>query len=431
MYNIGKFLFDGVMIASTLWIVKIYLGVFCKKRKWNIRSASAWILFFVFQIYVQMNCGMASIWITIVSIILVILIALTGYNGKGKMIFLEVLFLYAVWSLVEMTIFFCMNLLPLEMSDAVMVGAVISKILMIIVVYFFSIIWKKRSNDLLPAKYYIGLFFVPAGSIYIAVNEFYAKNNTKHIILSMITFSILLLFNIIIWEINLKMSDFFLLERENAVYIQQINIMSTSTEEQKKMMENFHRERHDLINKLIIIRSGLENNDKDEVIKNIDGIIQNQSTEKVISNSGNRAIDSLINFKYAIAKEKGIKFILKIFIPEDLPINQCDIGVVLGNILDNAIEATEKCESDKRKIEVIIGIRKEALVIVVKNPYEGVLQMDRTGNLLSTKEDSNRHGYGIGSVRKVVERYSGDVIIDEEYGQFVMTVTMNLGDFNS
>ena len=51
-------------------------------------------------------------------------------------------------------------------------------------------------------------------------------------------------------------------------------------------------------------------------------------------------IDALLNTKYSIAKENGIQFLLKIFIPEELPINQCDLGVVLGNALDNAIEAT-------------------------------------------------------------------------------------------
>ncbi len=70
-------------------------------------------------------------------------------------------------------------------------------------------------------------------------------------------------------------------------------------------------------------------------------------------------IDALLDTKYSIAKENGIQlFFKKIFIPEELPINQCDLGVVLGNALDNAIEATEKCTGNDKDIEIAMGIKK-------------------------------------------------------------------------
>lgn len=429
MYNVGNYLINIVMLVATLWIVNRYLGIFCEKKRWNILSVTVWGIFAVFQLYVQMNSGAASIWTTIISVILVMLIALTGYFDRGKMIFLEVIILYVMWTLTEMIVYFCMSMLPLEKINADMIGTVISKIIMVTGVYLFSLIWKKTEHNLIPSRYYIGLLFVPIGSIYIAVNEFYSRGNIGEKISSMVTFSILLLFNIIILEIYSKISENFILEKEKAIYTQQINMMSINTEEQKKVMENFHRERHDLINKLIVIRNEVENEGGDAVIGHIESIIQNCHKGKIISDSGNKCIDALINVKYATAKEKGIEFALKIFIPEDLPINQCDMGIVLGNALDNAIEATEKCRSYDKKIEITMGIRKEALVIVVKNPYENFLRTDKNGNLLSTKKDINRHGYGISSIKRVAEKYHGDVIAEDESGKFVITITMNLGEF--
>ena len=295
--------------------------------------------------------------------------------------------------------------------------------------HVFSIMWEKTDNNFIPARYYVGLLFVPIGSIYIAVNEFYSINNMKEVLPSMVTFSILLLFNIIILEIYSKISENFIMEKEKAIYTQQINIMAINTEEQKKVMENFHREKHDWINELIALKNEIEYENKDVVLQNIDRIIQNCQFGEAISDTGNKCIDALINVKYTTAKEKGIDFILKIFIPEELPINQCDMGIVLGNILDNAIEATEKCNSSAKKIEIIMGIKKEALVLVVKNPLAGSLKRNKDGKLLSTKEDSKRHGYGINSVIKVARKYNGDVIIEEEGGEFVITVTMNLENF--
>ena len=428
MYNVGNLIFDATMVVATLWIVNKYLGIFNKKRQ-NIMSVSIWILFAIFQVYVQINSGIASIWTTIISIGLVILISLFGYTNKGKKSILEVCFLYVVWVLIEIMISFCVNLLPLDENHSVMAGNIISKIIMIIGVYVFSIMWEKTDNNFIPARYYVGLLFVPIGSIYIAVNEFYSINNMKEVLPSMVTFSILLLFNIIILEIYSKISENFIMEKEKAIYTQQINIMAINTEEQKKVMENFHREKHDWINELIALKNEIEYENKDVVLQNIDRIIQNCQFGEAISDTGNKCIDALINVKYTTAKEKGIDFILKIFIPEELPINQCDMGIVIGNILDNAIEATEKCNSSAKKIEIIMGIKKEALVLVVKNPLAGSLKRNKDGKLLSTKEDSKRHGYGINSVIKVARKYNGDVIIEEEGGEFVITVTMNLENF--
>lgn len=428
MYNVGNLIFDATMVVATLWIVNKYLGIFNKKRQ-NIMSVSIWILFAIFQVYVQINSGIASIWTTIISIGLVILISLFGYTNKGKKSILEVCFLYVVWVLIEIMISFCVNLLPLDENHSVMAGNIISKIIMIIGVYVFSIMWEKTDNNFIPARYYVGLLFVPIGSIYIAVNEFYSINNMKEVLPSMVTFSILLLFNIIILEIYSKISENFIMEKEKAIYTQQINIMAINIEEQKKVMENFHREKHDWINELIALKNEIEYENKDVVLQNIDRIIQNCQFGEAISDTGNKCIDALINVKYTTAKEKGIDFILKIFIPEELPINQCDMGIVLGNILDNAIEATEKCNSSAKKIEIIMGIKKEALVLVVKNPLAGSLKRNKDGKLLSTKEDSKRHGYGINSVIKVARKYNGDVIIEEEGGEFVITVTMNLENF--
>lgn len=111
-----------------------------------------------------------------------------------------------------------------------------------------------------------------------------------------------------------------------------------------------------------------------------------------------------------------------------MPIDQCDLGIVVGNALDNAIEATEKSNFDTKKIEIIMGVKKESLVIVVKNPFEGSLRKDKDGNLLSTKDEFYKHGYGINSIIKVAEKYNGDVIIEEEERKFIIMITMNLKD---
>lgn len=184
-----------------------------------------------------------------------------------------------------------------------------------------------------------------------------------------------------------------------------------------------------VLGEYIVLKNEIEDENRDVVIQKIDKVIQNCQSGEIISDTGNKCIDALINVKYATAKEKGIDFITKIFIPEELPIDQCDIGIALGNALDNAIEATDNSNLDTKKIEIVMGIKKRSLVLVVKNPFNGVLKMDKDGKLLSTKDECTKHGYGINSIIKVAEKYNGDVIIEEEDRKFIITVTMNLKDF--
>ena len=88
-----------------------------------------------------------------------------------------------------------------------------------------------------------------------------------------------------------------------------------------------------------------------------------------------------------------------------------------------------KCTGNDKDIEIAMGIKKQSLVLVIKNPYEGYLKQDKIGKLISTKNDFRRHGYGISSIQKVADKYGGDVIIETQDGKFVLTVMMNIGDF--
>ena len=138
MVSAGNLILNGTMVIATLWIVNRYLGIFGNKRS-NIIAVCIWVLFGVFQAYVQINSGVASIWTTVISIGLVTSISVFGYDSGGKKSILEVLLLYVVWLLIEIIISFCINMFPLEENNSNMAGNVISKIVMIIGVYVFSV----------------------------------------------------------------------------------------------------------------------------------------------------------------------------------------------------------------------------------------------------------------------------------------------------
>ena len=98
-------------------------------------------------------------------------------------------------------------------------------------------------------------------------------------------------------------------------------MLSKNTEEQKKMMEVFYREKHNWMNELIVLKNSLGSSDENMVSEEIDRIIHICNAVDKISDSGNSIIDAVLNAKYSMAKELGIDFKVKVFVPEELPIN--------------------------------------------------------------------------------------------------------------
>ena len=422
----GDCILKLTIIIATIWTVRRFWGSFFEKKNHSILSVAGWIVFCFFQVISQYNNVNINIGMALINGLLILLIAICGYESQGKEKYFLLVVFCAVWSLMEIFAFFLLIGIQLTRESLNMVGMVVSTILMMIFVYVISVVWDKGNSELIPNNFYLYLLFIPLGSIYIAVNQFYS-NSSK--ISSTITISVLLLFNVMIFEIYIKMNEMFMYEKERTVYAQQIDMISFNTIEQKKIMEDFHEEKHNLINELIVLKEGVETNDKETVIRNINKIINNCHYVETVSDSGNGVIDALINFKYAIAKEYGIDFRLKMFIPNELPIEQCDIGVVLGNAIDNAIEAVKECRNRKKLIEISMGVKKEAWIMVIRNPYEHEVKKDRAGRILSTKKEKHRHGYGLKSIKRIAQEYQGEVIIDTENGFFSLTVVLNFGYF--
>lgn len=143
-----------------------------------------------------------------------------------------------------------------------------------------------------------------------------------------------------------------------------------------------------------------------------------------ISNSGNIVIDSLIGYWYVTAQNKRIIFKTDICIPMIMPFKGADLSLILGNLLENAVEAAEKVE-ENRYINVKMKFDKNNLLLFVDNSYKGKLLKTRDNRLKSTKSDAENHGVGLASVYRAVAKYHGSVVIeDSEPGKFKIRIVL-------
>ena len=117
-------------------------------------------------------------------------------------------------------------------------------------------------------------------------------------------------------------------------------------------------------------------------------------------------------------KESRIDYSFKVAIPEKVPISDYDICIIVGNLLENAVEASQKINGE-RKILLTIKIHNEQLVLRVENNYETSVQSDDNIN-----KESN--GLGLRSVNLVMDRYGGKLLIKQEGNIFTASVLMDL-----
>lgn len=141
--------------------------------------------------------------------------------------------------------------------------------------------------------------------------------------------------------------------------------------------------------------------------------------------TGHPTLDAILSSKILIAKSNGITVEETIFLPDKLSIPQTDLCVIIGNLLDNAIEACNKPNLEQPPyINITIRIHKGMLYFKVINSSNGVYIFDKK-NLLSTKKQPE-HGYGFKNINEIVEKYGGFLSYEPQSNSFAATIMIPL-----
>lgn len=174
--------------------------------------------------------------------------------------------------------------------------------------------------------------------------------------------------------------------------------------------------RHDLKNQLLAIEMRIRNGDKEDALDYIHKISNQVINTKVIE-TNNETLNYIINSKIMTIESYKIQFQYKITNTLS-KIDPYDIVIIIGNLLDNAIEAQTYVE-EKKSIELNIVDEAGHIVIEVINSYNKNNLIVQEGKLKSTKDDDNEHGFGIDNIKEVINKYNGEYKIDIQEGEFI------------
>lgn len=179
--------------------------------------------------------------------------------------------------------------------------------------------------------------------------------------------------------------------------------------------------RHDIKLHLGMIRS-LMADSVDSAEQYIDSVLKSQvETALSFINSGNKAFDAVVNTKLCICKKLNIYAEMRIMKNALNGLSDVEIGVLFGNLLDNAIEAASR--ADEKSITLEVQKQGEYISVFISNSIQKSVLKDNK-LLKTTKAHSSMHGYGTKNIRKIVEKREGIIDFFEENGRFCCDILL-------
>lgn len=418
---------DVLMALFAIQIIRIYLTSF---RRETIRHKAfrhtAWAVYILFLYLVVFSNSIYPL-ITLFGNIILLAALLFAY-GCGDI--RTALFRSCIYHASRMVVEVVTQsiLLAALGGDPFAAGNLISTIAMYIIIQMYKR-WQGRDQTTpLPMRHWIKLFFIPVFSMIITYYT-YAITLPNGMAAFFYFLSVLIiLINYIIFDVYDKISAQALIERQNQAYEQEISLCVKQAAEREEAYRQTRILRHDLKGRLVALGALLEAGRIDETKKEIEKMLEENSMNRHgTAETGNLALDALVNYKYAAAFAEGIQMTCRLEVPSELFVDGPDLCIILENLLGNALEAVRQLPQEKEKwIHLTVQLLKGVLLINVENPYSGEVTVDSHGKLRSSK--AGEHGIGLLSVERTTKKYAGEVSIRHEGGIFRVNVMLCQSD---
>jgi len=231
------------------------------------------------------------------------------------------------------------------------------------------------------------------------------KNNL-HIIIITICISALSILELILFYNIFKNS---ILEAEKDKLLFQYEIGNKCYAQINNILEDMRIIKHNLKNSLIIIDTYNKNNQKEKLQKYVDELLGETSIFVVPQIDEENIITSYLSYKTEQAEANEIKVDVENNLTNSIKVDKTDICQVIGNIMDNAIEANSK--NINKYIKILLYNKDNYMIIKSENPAKEPL-FKKNNEFLTTKKDSKNHGLGLKSIKKIAEKYDGSLDIN-------------------
>ncbi|MBQ7934448.1 MAG: GHKL domain-containing protein [Lachnospiraceae bacterium] len=200
-------------------------------------------------------------------------------------------------------------------------------------------------------------------------------------------------------------------------------ILKKQREEVQNIYQTMRGWRHDYHNHMQIIKAYLDRNQVRETLDYLEHLEEDLDSIDIAIRTGNVSVDAILSSKVSIASKRKIEVNYKAVVPKELQVSDVHLCAIIGNLLDNAIEACEKVEESKRFIRVYLGVFKGQLYISVTNATNATRRR-KLYELITEKQ--GEHGLGLKRIDRIAASYDGYVNRKNEPGVFATEVLLPL-----
>lgn len=199
----------------------------------------------------------------------------------------------------------------------------------------------------------------------------------------------------------------------------QSDLIKKYCDEVESMYTKMRGWRHDYHNHIQAMQASMALGKYDEVNEYLRQLNDDLTNVDTVLKTGRVMVDAILNGKISIAAQNGISVNAKARIADKMDMNDVDLCVIIGNLLDNAIEENKKLDMEKRFLRIYIGTKNTYLYIAITNAAGK--KSKKNGSLfLSSK--GTEHGFGLARVQGIVKKYDGIFTADSEDGGFTAEV---------
>lgn len=200
--------------------------------------------------------------------------------------------------------------------------------------------------------------------------------------------------------------------------------MANYCEEVQNMYLQMRTWRHDYKNHLQVMKAHLDLGEYQELADYMEHLNEELTQIEQVIKTGNVMLDAILNSKISLAKSKKIAVNVKVVLPKKLSVSEYDLGSILGNLLDNAIEGCEtQAQGEERFLRVYLGVMEEQLYLSVTNSHHTSLNSEN-GKYRSTKGADR--GMGLISIDHMIKKNKGFVNRQHDEGIFATEVLLPL-----
>lgn len=306
----------------------------------------------------------------------------------------------------------------------------LTNIIMIPLAVLTSVLLRSSAGGSFNFRVWISLLIVPGVtlltfSVFQYIIETYEPNQqiSAYIYISCIG---IMLINVVVFVLFWFYQRQTNIKRENDILTSQLNIQEASIKNLENAYNRTRHFRHDIKNHLLTMNILAENGDLPEIkkyLKEMSGIIDESSYVKI---TGISAVDAILNEKLYEAQGDSVTTNFDVAKMTDNGIKPLDLCIILSNALDNAIEANRKIEDKAlRYIKLKMHGDEAFTVISVTNPTNSEPLKKSDNTYITSKKDTDSHGFGLKSIENTTKKYDGEMLIKCEDGTFTLVIRLS------